>query len=213
MMGFYRYMLMLVWGLMLTYNGVALESSTPMKDEAYKLEFNINVVGAEAAAKNLSMAMLKVSESVNQALQSDKLNAQERQALLEALNSFQTIKDKFKLNLSDARAPINNIMADTRLELNKAALDLNNSVIDPVVNKFEMMFYILLGLVVFLVLLILVFIKFYILASINRVSSAADNLGQVLDELPQTMKAVADDSNRQLRFKRKIMSRHDQRVD
>ena len=212
-MGFYRYMLMLVWGLMLTYNGVALESSTPMKDEAYKLEFNINVVGAEAAAKNLSMAMLKVSESVNQALQSDKLNAQERQALLEALNSFQTIKDKFKLNLSDARAPINNIMADTRLELNKAALDLNNSVIDPVVNKFEMMFYILLGLVVFLVLLILVFIKFYILASINRVSSAADNLGRVLDELPQTMKAVADDSNRQLRFKRKIMSRHDQRVD
>lgn len=202
MMGFYRYMLMLVWGLMLTYNGVALESSTPMKDEAYKLEFNINVVGAEAAAKNLSMAMLKVSESVNQALQSDKLNAQERQALLEALNSFQTIKDKFKLNLSDARAPINNIMADTRLELNKAALDLNNSVIDPVVNKFEMMFYILLGLVVFLVLLILVFIKFYILASINRVSSAADNLGRVLDELPQTMKAVADDSNRQPRFKR-----------
>lgn len=201
-MGFYRYMLMLVWGLMLTYNGVALESSTPMKDEAYKLEFNINVVGAEAAAKNLSMAMLKVSESVNQALQSDKLNAQERQALLEALNSFQTIKDKFKLNLSDARAPINNIMADTRLELNKAALDLNNSVIDPVVNKFEMMFYILLGLVVFLVLLILVFIKFYILASINRVSSAADNLGRVLDELPQTMKAVADDSNRQPRFKR-----------
>ena len=177
-----------------------------MKDEAYKLEFNINVVGAEAAAKNLSMAMLKVSESVHQALQSDKLNAQERQALLEALNSFQTIKDKFKLNLSDARAPINNIMADTRLELNKAALDLNNSVIDPVVNKFEMMFYILLGLVVFLVLLILVFIKFYILASINRVSSAADNLGRVLDELPQTMKAVADDSNRQPRFKRNLMA-------
>ena len=201
-MGFYRYMLMLVWGLMLAHNGVALETSAPLKDEAYKLEFNINVVGAEAAAKNLSMAMLKVSESVNQALQSDKLNAQERQALLEALNSFQTIKDKFKLNLSDARAPINNIMADTRLELNKAALDLNNSVIDPVVNKFEMMFYILLGLVVFLVLLILVFIKFYILASINRVSSAADNLGRVLDELPQTMKAVADDSNRQPRFKR-----------
>lgn len=212
-MGFYRYMLMLVWGLMLTYTGVALETSAPLKDESYKLEFNINVVGAEAAANNLSAAMLKVSESVNQALQSDKLNAQERQALLEALNSFQTIKDKFKLNLSDARAPINNIMADTRLELNKAALDLNNSVIDPVVNKFEMMFYILLGLVVFLVLLILVFIKFYILASINRVSSAADNLGRVLDALPQTMKAVADDSNRQLRFKRKIMSRHDQRVD
>lgn len=212
-MGFYRYILMLVWGLMLAHNGVALETPEPMKDEAYKLEFNINVVGAEAAAKNLSMAMLKVSESVNQALQSDKLNAQERQALLEALSSFQTIKNKFKLNLSDARAPINEIMADTRLELNKAALDLNNSVIDPVVNKFEMMFYILLGLVVFLVLLILVFIKFYILASINRVSSAADNLGRVLDELPQTMKAVADDSNRQLRFKRKIMSRHNQRVD
>lgn len=212
-MGFYRYMLMLVWGLMLAHNGVALETPEPMKDKAYKLEFNINVVGAEAAAKNLSMAMLKVSESVNQALQSDKLNAQERQALLDALSSFQTIKNKFKLNLSDARAPINEIMADTRLELNKAALDLNNSVIDPVVNKFEMMFYILLGLVVFLVLLILVFIKFYILASINRVSSAADNLGRVLDELPQTMKAVADDANRQLRFKRKIMSRHDQRVD
>lgn len=207
-MSVYKCTFMLLWVFMWAHNAVSIESAPSKNDEAYKLELNVNVIGAEAAAQNLSMAMLKVSESVNQALQSDKLTTRERQALLETLHSFNAIKDKFKLNLADARTPINDLMVDTRLELNKAALELNETVIDPVVNKFELMFYVLLGVVVLLVLAILVFIKVYILSSIHRVSNAADNLGRVLDELPQTMKAMTEDSNRSLKFKRRTIGKN-----
>ncbi len=171
----------------------------------YGLSVDVNIVGAEAAAKELASAMTKVTISINKALMSDKLSEHEKKELLAILSSFKGIKDNFKMNLSDARAPINNIVKDASSEVTKAVEDMNEKVVEPLVFKFQLLFYILILVIILLVMAIMLFIKFYILASLNRVATSAENLGNALEALPNTVETIIEKSQySQSRFKRNL---------
>ncbi len=161
---------------------------------SFSMDVDVNIVGVEAATKELSNAMQQVAQSINRALQSDKLSPQERQKLLDTLNSFKGIKEKFSVSLEDARAPIKNILSDASEQVSesvkKTVDELNESIVEPLAFKFQLIFYILISVVVLLVLGIIVFIKVYILSALNRASTSAQNLVATLDALPTTVETI-----------------------
>ena len=157
---------------------------------AFTMDVAVNIVGVEAAAKELSSAMKEVASAINQALESDKLSAAERQELLQVLGSFKGIKEKFSLSLENARDPIKNIVADTSSQLSHSVEGLNQSIVEPLAFKFQLMMYIALGVIILLVLAIIIFIKVYILSALNRASSSAQNLVSTIDSLPATVETI-----------------------
>jgi len=157
---------------------------------AFTMDVAVNIVGVEAAAKELSSAMKEVASAINQALESDKLSAAERQELLQVLGSFKGIKEKFSLSLENARDPIKNIVADTSSQLSHSVEGLNQSIVEPLAFKFQLMMYIALGVIILLVLGIIIFIKVYILSALNRASSSAQNLVSTIDSLPATVETI-----------------------
>jgi len=157
---------------------------------AFTMDVAVNIVGVEAAAKELSSAMKEVAGAIKQALESDKLSAAERQELLSVLGSFKGIKEKFSLSLENARDPINNIVADTSNQLSRSVEGLNQSIVEPLAFKFQLIMYIALGVIILLVLGIIIFIKVYILSALNRASSSAQNLVSTIDSLPATVETI-----------------------
>jgi len=157
---------------------------------AFTMDVAVNIVGVEAAAKELSSAMKEVAGAIKQALESDKLSAAERQELLQVLGSFKGIKEKFSLSLENARDPIKNIVADTSSQLSHSVEGLNQSIVEPLAFKFQLMMYIALGVIILLVLGIIIFIKVYILSALNRASSSAQNLVSTIDSLPATVETI-----------------------
>lgn len=197
--------------LFISLPGVAsstLEKS--VKNGAFTMDVAVNIVGVEAASQELSNAMKQVAHSIDNALQSDKLSASERQELMAVLTSFKDIKEKFAVSLSDARAPISDIVADANQQFSQSAHQLNEDIVVPVAFKFQLVFYIFMAVVVLIIVGIIVFIKVYVLGAINRASNSAQNLVSTIDNLPATVETImtrveAQKMNqRQPRFKRNI---------
>jgi len=181
-------MVLLLTSPLLIAQDTVLEKS--LDKNAFTMDVAVNIVGVEAAAKELSSAMKEVAGAINQALKSDKLSAAERQELLQVLGSFKGIKEKFSLSLENARDPINNIVADTSNQLSRSVEGLNQSIVEPLAFKFQLMMYIALGVIILLVLGIIIFIKVYILSALNRASSSAQNLVSTIDSLPATVETI-----------------------
>ncbi len=184
-----------VWlfvSLLLTASlGVADESvEKTYQKNGFSMDVAVNIVGVEAAARELSDAMQQVALSINAALQSDKLSSAEHKELLAVLGSFKGIEDKFSLSLEDAREPINNIVADANQQFSQSVHQLNESIVEPFAFKFQLLFYIFMGLIAFIILGIIMFIKVYVLGAINRASSSATNLVNTLDNLPGTIETM-----------------------
>ncbi len=189
-------------------NAVTLEKTFTKK--AVTVDVAVNIVGIESAAQELSGAMKEVAHSINKALQSDKLSSQERQELLQVLNSFKGIKDKFAGSLQDAKEPIRAIVADANAQVIHTVNGLNNTIVEPFSFKFQMVFYIFMGLVALIILGIIIFIKVYVLGAINRASTSAKNLVSTIDQLPATVETIMKNvesqqlNQRQPRFKRNL---------
>jgi len=181
-------MVLLLTSPLLIAQDTVLEKS--LDKNAFTMDVAVNIVGVEAAAKELSSAMKEVAGAINQALKSDKLSAAERQELLQVLGSFKGIKEKFSLSLENARDPIKNIVADTSSQLSHSVQGLNQSIVEPLAFKFQLMMYIALGVIILLVLAIIIFIKVYILSALNRASSSAQNLVSTIDSLPATVEII-----------------------
>jgi len=181
-------MVLLLTSPLLIAQDTVLEKS--LDKNAFTMDVAVNIVGVEAAAKELSSAMKEVAGAINQALKSDKLSAAERQELLQVLGSFKGIKEKFSLSLENARDPIKNIVADTSSQLSHSVQGLNQSIVEPLAFKFQLMIYIALGVIILLVLGIIIFIKVYILSALNRASSSAQNLVSTIDSLPATVEII-----------------------
>jgi len=181
-------MVLLLTSPLLIAQDTVLEKS--LDKNAFTMDVAVNIVGVEAAAKELSSAMKEVAGAIKQALESDKLSAAERQELLQVLGSFKGIKEKFSLSLENARDPINNIVADTSNQLSRSVEGLNQSIVEPLAFKFQLMMYIALGVIILLVLGIIIFIKVYILSALNRASSSAQNLVSTIDSLPATVETI-----------------------
>jgi len=181
-------MVLLITSPLLLAQDTVLEKT--LDKNAFTMDVAVNIVGVEAAAKELSSAMKEVAGAINQALESDKLSAAERQELLLILGSFKGIKEKFSLSLENARDPIKNIVADTSSQLSHSVEGLNQSIVEPLAFKFQLMMYIALGVIILLVLGIIIFIKVYILSALNRASSSAQNLVSTIDSLPATVETI-----------------------
>jgi len=181
-------MVLLITSPLLLAQDTVLEKT--LDKNAFTMDVAVNIVGVEAAAKELSGAMKEVAGAINQALKSDKLSAAERQELLQVLGSFKGIKEKFSLSLENARDPIKNIVADTSSQLSHSVEGLNQSIVEPLAFKFQLMMYIALGVIILLVLGIIIFIKVYILSALNRASSSAQNLVSTIDSLPATVETI-----------------------
>ncbi len=179
---------LLITSPLLLAQDIVLEKT--LEKNAFTMDVAVNIVGVEAAAKELSGAMKEVAGAINQALKSDKLSAAERQELLSILGSFKGIKEKFSLSLENARDPIKNIVADTSSQLSHSVEGLNQSIVEPLAFKFQLMVYIALGVIILLVLGIIIFIKVYILSALNRASSSAQNLVSTIDSLPATVETI-----------------------
>ncbi len=200
--------------LLTTSLGVAAETvEKTYQQNGFTMDVAVNIVGVEAAARELSDAMKQVALSINAALQSDKLSAAEHKELLTVLGSFKGIEDKFSLSLEDARQPINNIVADANQQFSQSVQQLNETIVEPFAFKFQLLFYIFMGLVVLIILGIIIFIKVYVLGAINRASSSASNLVNTLDNLPSTIETMVRNvetekvNKRQPRFNRNISNR------
>jgi hypothetical protein len=189
-------------------NAATIEKTFTKK--AVTVDVAVNIVGIESAAKELSGAMKNVAQSINKALQSDKLSSQERTELLQVLSSFKDIKGKFAGSLHDAKEPIRAIVADANSQVSNTVSALNQSILEPFTFKFQLVFYIFMALVVLVILGIIVFIKVYVLGAINRASTSASNLVSTIDKLPATVETILikvesqKNSQRQPRFKRNI---------
>jgi len=181
-------MVLLITSPLLLAQDTVLEKT--LDKNAFTMDVAVNIVGVEAAAKELSSAMKEVAGAINQALESDKLSAAERQELLLILGSFKGIKEKFSLSLENTRDPIKNIVADTSSQLSHSVEGLNQSIVEPLAFKFQLMMYIALGVIILLVLGIIIFIKVYILSALNRASSSAQNLVSTIDSLPATVETI-----------------------
>ena len=203
--------------LLTTSLGIAAETVEAIdktyQQNGFTMDVAVNIVGVEAAARELSDAMKQVALSINTALQSDKLSAAEHKELLAVLGSFKGIEDKFSLSLEDAREPINNIVADANQKFSQSAQQLNETIVEPFAFKFQLLFYIFMGLVVLIILGIIIFIKVYVLGAINRASSSATNLVNTLDNLPGTIETMVRNvetektNKQQPRFIRNISKR------
>ncbi len=203
--------------LLTTSLGIAAETVEAIdktyQQNGFTMDVAVNIVGVEAAARELSDAMKQVALSINTALQSDKLSAAEHKELLAVLGSFKGIEDKFSLSLEDAREPINNIVADANQQFSQSAQQLNETIVEPFAFKFQLLFYTFMGLVVLIILGIIIFIKVYVLGAINRASSSASNLVNTLDNLPSTIETMVRNvetekvNKRQPRFNRNISNR------
>ena len=203
--------------LLTTSLGIAAETAEAVEktyqQNGFTMDVAVNIVGVEAAARELSDAMKQVALSINAALQSDKLSAAEHKELLAVLGSFKGIEDKFSLSLEDAREPINNIVADANQQFSQSAQQLNETIVEPFAFKFQLLFYIFMGLVVLIILGIIIFIKVYVLGAINRASSSASNLVNTLDNLPGTIETMVRNietekkNKQQPRFIRNISKR------
>ncbi len=194
--------------------GIAAEAvEKTYQQNGFTMDVAVNIVGVEAAARELSDAMKQVALSINAALQSDKLSAAEHKELLAVLGSFKGIEDKFSLSLEDAREPINNIVADANQKFSQSAQQLNETIVEPFAFKFQLLFYIFMGLVVLIILGIIIFIKVYVLSAINRASSSASNLVNTLNNLPGTIETMVRNvetekaNKQQPRFIRNISKR------
>jgi len=181
-------LVLLITSPLLFAQDTVLEKS--LEKNAFTMDVAVNIVGVEAAAQELSGAMKEVAGAINQALKSDKLSAAERQELVLILGSFKGIKEKFSLSLENARDPIKNIVADTSSQLSHSVEGLNQSIVEPLAFKFQLMMYIALGVIILLVLGIIIFIKVYILSALNRASSSAQNLVSTIDRLPATVESI-----------------------
>ncbi len=159
-------------------------------NNAFTMDVAVNIVGVEAAAQALAVAMQEVAAAINQALQSEQLSAAERQQLLSTLASFKGINETFSLSLENARSPINSIVADARRQLSRSAQDLNQSIVAPLAFQFQLLMYIVLAVIILLVLGIIVFIKVYILSTLTRVSASAQNLASTIDNLPASVETI-----------------------
>ncbi|MEH6347214.1 MAG: hypothetical protein V7785_19115 [Bermanella sp.] len=207
-----------VWlfaSLLLTASlGIASESvEKSYQKNGFTMDVAVNIVGVEAAARELSDAMQQVALSINAALQSDKLSSAEHKELLAVLSSFKGIEDRFSLSLKDAREPINNIVADANQQFSQSAHQLNKTIVEPFTFKFQLLFYIFMGLIAFIILGIIIFIKVYVLGALNRASSSATNLVNTLDNLPSTIENIVKNvetektKQQQPRFIRNISNR------
>ncbi len=191
-----------------TDNEATLKKTFTQK--AVTVDVAVNIVGIESAAKELSGAMKEVAHSINKALQSDKLSSQERKELLQVLNSFKGIKDKFAGSLQDAKEPIRAIVADANLQVLNTVNGFNTTIMEPFAFKFQMVFYIFMALVALIILGIIIFIKVYVLGAINRASTSAKNLVSTIDQLPATVETIMKNvesqqlNQRQPRFRRKL---------
>ncbi len=178
--------------------------------KAVTVDVAVNIVGIESAAQELSGAMKEVANSINKALQSDKLSSQERKELMQVLNSFKGIKDKFAGSLQDAKEPIRAIVADANSQVLNTVNGLNATIVEPFAFKFQLVFYIFMALVALIILGIIIFIKVYVLGAINRASTSAKNLVSSIDQLPATVETImknveSQQLNRgQPRFKRNL---------
>lgn len=156
-------------------------------DSSYQLDIDINVIGAEAAAKQLSQSIDALTQNLSTSLNQQTLSQEQKQQLEKTLSTLQNVST----SLSQSDNPIHAIVADASATLRESIEASVNTIkigaIDPTLNKARNMLWIAVATIVLLLTVVAVFIIFYLIPTVNNLSNTTRKVAETIAILPDTI--------------------------
>lgn len=127
-------------------------SNNHHKKGQYAMDVQVTVIGAELAARELAGAMDRFSSSMLKLSESDKLSTKDKEQLIEVIAAFKQAAEKVSTTIEHGKNPLKGVVDQSKSAISSSIKESKENLLDPLLLKFEVIFWLLVGLVFFLVI-------------------------------------------------------------
>lgn len=189
--------------LLLPLTGLCQESEVVgegihRETDKYKLDIDVSIIGAEAAGKDIASALNNLAAKIEALGNSDKLSQEDKEELIEVVNSINSVTSSFVDAINRSKEPIKDIASSVSLSVSEsinssvsnAATKTRTEIIDPLAANIRMMFWLMVAVIALVIFSAILFVRCYVYPMVKDITTATNTAATTINMLPETIEKI-----------------------